>query len=110
MKLDTIYENQISLSDRQKYVLAKIKSAATPLLAYEAIVDSEPDVVASKLLQRHGFIKVSSEQGKAALTDKGNQATIEYGIADETGQLTDVGTELVNNYGQGDDGSGEVVT
>lgn len=110
MKLNHIFEDQISLSDRQKYVLAKIKSAATPLLAYEAIVDSEPDVVASKLLARYGFIRVSSEEGKAGLTSKGEQAIVEYGIADETGELTDVGTDLVNNYGSGDDGSGEIVS
>ena len=100
MKLNRIFEEQISLSDRQQYVLAKIKSSATPLLAYEAIVNSEPDVVASKLLSRYGFIMVSTRESKAALSPKGEQAIIEYGIADESGQLTDIGTELVNNYGK----------
>jgi len=116
MKLYNIFEDQISLSDRQKYVLAKITMAATPLLAYEAIVDSEPDVEASKVLHQHGFINVSVTEGNAALTSRGKQATVEYGIADESGQLTDVGTNLVNNYGDrseesGESGeSGEVVT
>ena len=110
MKLNNIFENQISLSNRQKYILATIKSAATPLLAYESIVDSEPDVVASKLLARYGFIEVSCKEGKAVLTTNGEEAVVEYGIADETGQLTDTGTELVNNYGNGEEESGEIVS
>lgn len=101
MKLNKIFESQISLSDRQKYVLAVIKSSATPLLAYESIVDSEPDIEASKILSRYGFIKISQSQNKADLTPKGEQAAIEYGITDESGTLTDVGTDLVNNYGSG---------
>jgi len=65
-------------------------------MAYESILGSDKDVEAAKVLQRYHFIEVDEEDGLMRLTDKGENALIDYGIVDETGNFTEQGEKLVN--------------
>lgn len=98
MKLEDILKEQeeISLSSMQKYILIAIQTSDTPVLAFDRIRDTESDTVASDMLHRYGFI--SLYDGQATLTEKGRQALVSYGLLDETGEITEVGQEIVNNY------------
>lgn len=98
MKLEDIIKEQeeISLSSMQKYILIAIHTSDTPVLAFDRIRDTESDTVASDMLSRYGFIKLYD--GQAELTGKGQQALISYGLVDESGEVTDVGQEIVDNY------------
>jgi len=98
MKLSELIREQeeISLSAIQKYILIAIHTSDTPVLAFDRIRDSESDTVSSNMLARFGFIQLS--RGQAGLTEKGKQALISYGLTDETGEVTEVGQEIVANY------------
>lgn len=82
----------------QKQVLATILSSPTPKVAATAI-GSKPNLkVARNLLGQLGLITFTD--GAASITDKGLALARDEGIADEGGQLTDVGQQLVGNQPQ----------
>lgn len=96
MKLLQLVEN-ITLNHHQRYILLQIKLASTPTLAFEQINKSEADVQASDMLRRVGFIRMSEERTTAELTDRGDRAVVEYGLVDETGEVTEVGQDLLSS-------------
>lgn len=82
----------------QKQVIATILSAPTPKVAATAI-SSKPNLkTARNLLGQLGLITFTD--GAATVTDKGMALARDEGIADEGGQLTDVGQQLVGNQPQ----------
>jgi hypothetical protein len=97
MKLRNLYEqNEITLSSTEKYILLAIHTSQTPVLAFDRIRDSQRDVIASNMLNRYGFIKLFN--GSVQLTERGSQALTSYGLVDETGEVTEIGQELMDNY------------
>lgn len=83
-------------TENQKRVLAKIIAAPTPTVAAEEISNNANMVAARNMLMKLGVITFGA--GEASLTDKGEQIAREENIADESGQLTDVGQQLA--YGE----------
>lgn len=99
MKLQTIMEqSEISLSEMQKYILLIIHTSETPVLAFDRIRDTEPDTIASDMLARYGFIRIF--QNQATLTEKGSEALVSYGLTDETGEVTEIGQTIIDNYSE----------
>jgi hypothetical protein len=96
MKLSNLFEQEITLSETEKYLLLVIHTSQTPVLAFDRIRDTQRDVIASNMLNRYGFVRLTESQ--AILTEKGKQALTSYGLIDETGEVTDIGQELVDNY------------
>jgi len=98
MKLKTIIEQQdISLSAMQKYILLVIYTSQTPVLAFDRIRDTEPDTIASDILERYGYINIHNNE--ASLTSKGDNALISYGLV-ENGDVTEMGQEIMDSYGE----------
>jgi hypothetical protein len=95
MKLIDLNEN-VSLSHHQRYVLLQIKLSDTPTLAFERINQSEADIQSRDLLHRLGFIRLSESQ--AELTNSGERAVTQYGLVDDTGEVTEIGQELLDEY------------
>lgn len=93
MKLINLTEN-VTLNLHQKYVLLQVHLAETPVLAYEQINKTESDIKARQMLHRMGYIRLGYNQ--AALTDEGEDAVIEYGLVDDTGEITEAGEELLS--------------
>lgn len=87
-------------TNTQKQVLATILSAQTPAVAAQTIASTSNAKAARNILAQLGLI--SFTDGSAALTDKGMAVAYDSGIADEGGQLTDAGRQLVG----GDNGGG----
>ncbi len=89
-------EGNISLSHTQKFVLAKLLAAETPMVAYESVsaYDSQGDeganvVAARDQLTRLGLM--TYRQGEAAITDVGTASMTDANLVDEMGTLTDDG-------------------
>jgi hypothetical protein len=83
-------------TENQKRVLAKIIAAPNPKVAGEEISGDENIIAARNILMKLGVITFSA--GTAELTDKGQQIAQDENIADESGELTDVGNALA--YGE----------
>ena len=98
MKLSRILSEQaeLSLSNTQKYILLAIKISQTPLLAFERVTDNESENIASEMLNNYNYINIYNEE--AHLTDKGEEALISYGLTDETGEPTEMGQQIVDDY------------
>lgn len=97
MKLSTLVEqNELTLSSSEKYILLAIHTSQTPVLAFDRIRDSQRDVIASNMLHRYGFIRLAT--GSVRLTNKGRNALSSYGLVDETGEVTDIGQKIMDNY------------
>lgn len=94
----------LHLSTIQKQVLAKVKAAANPKMAWEEIikVSNEFDrnfATARDVLGNLGVLEVGD--GELTITPKGEQAMVSANITDETGQLTDEGQQLASANTQG---------
>lgn len=97
MKLQQILEQaELTLSSMQKYILIVIHTSQTPVLAFDRIMDTESDKISSEFLDRYGYIKLY--QGQAELTPKGSQALVSYGLVDDSGDVTEIGQDIVDNY------------
>lgn len=97
MKLRTIMEQEdISLSSMQKYILLVIHTSQTPVLAFDRIRDTEPDTIASDMLDRYGYIRLY--ENEAHLTSKGQEALTSYGLVDEGDDVTEMGQDILDNY------------
>jgi len=79
----------------QKQVIATILSAPTPTVAAGTIASKPNMKMARDLLGQLGLITFTDKG--ADLTDKGLALARDEGIADEGGQLTDMGQQLVGN-------------
>lgn len=80
-------------TNNQKRVLAMIIASPSPKVAGEKISGDENMIAARNILMKLGVITVSG--GNAELTDTGEQIAQDENIADGSGQLTDLGNELV---------------
>jgi hypothetical protein len=97
MKLSKLFEqSEITLSSTEKYILLVIHTSQTPVLAFDRIRDSQRDVIASNMLNRYGFIRLFD--GSAELTEKGTQALTSYGLVDETGEVTEIGQKIMDDF------------
>lgn len=83
----------------QKQVIATILSAPTPTVAAGTIASKPNMKTARDLLGQLGLITFTDKG--AGLTDKGLALARDEGIADEGGQLTDLGQQLVGNQSTG---------
>lgn len=89
-------EGNISLSHTQKFVLAKLVAAETPLVAYESVsaYDSQGNEGANIVAARDQLTKLglmTYRQGEAQITDVGNNAMNDANLVDNTGALTEDG-------------------
>lgn len=97
----TFNPQTVILNNVQKGILAVIKNSPTPETAYEAINGSTALITSRNLLERIGLIRVNARQ--AVLTPAGEQAVTANNIVDETGKITDEGSQLVNLVNQSRD-------
>lgn len=81
----------------QKQVIATILSAPTPTVAAGTIASTPNMKVARNLLGQLGLITFTDNT--VGLTDSGLKLARDEGIADEGGQLTDMGQQLVGSQG-----------
>ncbi len=99
--MDNITERRqhgtISLSHTQKFVLAKLISSETPLVAYES-VSRGPNIVAARD-QLAGLGLMTVAENDAQITDVGKEAMQQEGLVDEMGELTEQGQEY--GYAEG---------
>ncbi len=89
-------EGNISLSHTQKFVLAKLIAAETPLVAYESVsaFDSKGNDGANVVAARDQLTKLglmTYRQGDASITDVGTASMNDANLIDDTGGLTDDG-------------------
>lgn len=82
----------------QKRVIAKILAAPTPTVASEEISKDANLVAARNMLMKLGIISLANNE--AALTDRGQQIAVEENIADQGGQLTELGQKLAYTNAQ----------
>lgn len=83
----------VMLTSTQKGILAIIYNSPSPQTAFEAINGTPALITARNLLERLGLIQVANNQ--AVLTPEGSAAVVSNGIADEQGQLTELGAGLI---------------
>jgi hypothetical protein len=86
----------IELSKAQQAVLAIVAGSSTPKLAQNAISNNINIKVAAKMLGDLGVLKRTPEG--LILTDLGNQQLISYNIVDDSGNLTEIGKKLIDEY------------
>lgn len=84
----------INLIDTQKTVLAICAVSATPEQAYETTIGNPNLVSARNLLLKLGYINMN--QNQLALTEKGQNALVEYNLIDDVGELTTTGQNYLN--------------
>lgn len=87
----------IKLTETQKKVLCNIYMAATPKLAYDYTVGDQYKASSREFLIVNSFVRKSSSN-ELALTNVGYDMLVESGIIDETGELTDYGNQLFDNF------------
>lgn len=98
MKLlqEIINPNTVNLTNTQQAVLIIIRTSPTPEVAYEATNGQGQSVAARNSLRSLGLVKVGGN--KAIVTANGAQALINYNLVDESGQITESGTDILNSY------------
>lgn len=95
MRIKKLLES-INLNHHQRYILLQVKISETPTLAFEQTNKSEADVKSREILRRYGYLLLGDNMVK--LTEKGEESLIRYGLVDETGEVTDMGNELLTQY------------
>ena len=91
---DSYNPQAVMLTATQKGILAILHNAPTPEAAFESINGAPALITARNLLERLGLIQVAGI--RAALTQAGQQAVTANNIVDETGQITDEGSALID--------------
>ena len=85
----------INLSTHQKMLLAKIQSTPmSPKGGKRVAFEDEKMITARDILLKLGIITKDDESGLFNLTDRAEVLMQETGITDESGELTDAGTQL----------------
>ncbi len=79
----------IQLSSVQKFVLAKLVAAETPLTAYEEVNRGANTVTATQMLGKLGLMSMA--ENHAEITEQGREALQKEGLIDEMGELTEEG-------------------
>lgn len=92
--VDSYNPQAVMLTATQKGILAILYNSPTPEAAFEAINGSPTLVTARNLLERLGLIQVAGV--RAVLTPSGRQAVMSNNIVDETGQITEEGSALID--------------
>lgn len=92
---DSYNPRAVVLTATQKGILAILYNAPTPEMAYETTNGSHALITARNILERLGLIILGDN--KAALTQDGQDAVRANNIADETGQITDEGSALIDS-------------
>lgn len=95
----TDYSNA-RLTDTQQSVLLSIYAAPTPEAAYGATTGAENVETAKNALRAGSLINVDDAGKRAGVTDDGQKALVNNGLVDETGNLTDVGQEKLEQADQ----------
>ena len=85
-------------NEHQKYVLLVIETSETPVLAYDRVMVGESNIEAAKILNTYGYIRISNSAKRAELTLRGKKSLISYGLVDSSGEVTDVGQEILKRY------------
>lgn len=86
----------VRLTDTQKSVLVSIYAAPTAETAYDTTTGSENVIQARQQLRGMGLINVDDSGQRAGITDAGQEMLVNNNLIDETGQLTDEGTGMVD--------------
>lgn len=103
MKLNEVrILTNVSLSETQKIIMARIASAENPHVAFESINEGVNLVSAAKQLANLGLIQMGG--GQASVTDKGNGILSDEGLADKTGGLTEEGQKYAEMKGPSEKG------
>lgn len=85
----------VRLNNTQQGTLAIIFNSPTPQTAYNNTSGADNVVASRNFLEKMGIVKVSNNA--VQLTDFGNQAVKAYNIADDTGELTEYGKQLIDD-------------
>lgn len=93
--------NTVRPSETQKQIIALIIAAPTPRVAGDDISQTPNLVAARDILAKLGMINF--DMGNAELTEAGSALAVDQNIADESGMLTDYGTQLVGSNNQQND-------
>ena len=91
-------EQVLNLDQTEKSILASMAQSESPKLAYAILIGSRNAVTAGKELRRMGYIRVNDSSKSAELTDKGKQALVDNNLADEAGDLTKHGEDMVDHF------------
>lgn len=91
---------QARLTDTQKLVLVNVYAAATPEMAYDTVAGAPNTVAARNQLRSAGLIVVDDNSSRAGVTDQGQLALSNNNLIDETGQLTEEGSNLLKSTQQ----------
>lgn len=84
----------ILLTDIQKGVLAVVYNTPTPETAFDTINGNRALVTARSILERLGMIQVHGN--RVVLTQSGKNAIISNNIADQSGEMTEDGTAMID--------------
>lgn len=89
----------IHLSDIQKEVMAKVKTAPTEQVAWEEISNTASEIdqnfaAARDMLGDLGLLTIGD--GELSVTDKGEEVMKDENLVDEMGELTDEGLALAD--------------
>lgn len=84
----------VILTSTQKGVLAVIYNTPTPETAFDTTNGNQALVTARSILERLGMIQVGGN--RAVLTPSGKNAIVANNITDQSGELTEEGTALID--------------
>lgn len=93
---DTQTVNVNRLTTTQKSVLLSIYAAPTPETAYDATTGADNAAASKQSLRTLGLIVVDDVNGRAGVTDKGQEALANNNLIDDVGQLTDEGQKVLD--------------
>jgi hypothetical protein len=91
--------NTLRPTNHQQRVLAILASTDNPTIASQRLSGSQNLVNARDMLMRLGAVTGTAE--RAELTDSGRTLAQDSNIIDQSGQLTDVGQQLVGDQSNG---------
>ena len=95
---DIIHEKRLNLDNTQKAIIASIRVAPSPEMAYGVLIGARNSTTAGDDLVRAGYIRINNTLKQAELTTLGEKVLINDNLTDETGELTDRGEELVARF------------
>lgn len=93
---EQVAEDTTRLTDTQRSVLVGIYAAPTPETAYSVTTGAQNVVQAKDQLRRLGLITVNDSNASAGVTDAGQQALGNYNLIDDTGEVTDEGSKILD--------------
>lgn len=93
---ELINPNTALLTDTQKSVLVIIHVSTSPKMAFADTNVSENLVTARNSLAQLNMVLLNIKEGKLAITEKGVSMLMYHNLVDDTGKLTEDGTDILD--------------